>query len=98
MARRLLTGCSIAAIVVPAALIGALWLEHRSEVALPEPTGPFAVGRDVYDWTDGKRESYTVYKGSDPRALDQAEAHLVRGHAWVDSHASSSPIVYYRIE
>ena len=37
-------------------LIGALWLEHRSEVTLPAPTGSFAVGRDLYDWTDGKRE------------------------------------------
>jgi predicted dienelactone hydrolase len=35
-----------------AALLGALWLEHRTAIALPQPTGPFAVGRDVYDWAD----------------------------------------------
>ena len=45
----------VLAIVV---LIGGLWIEHRSEVALPAPTGPFAVGRTLYDWVDdtAKRE------------------------------------------
>src|SRR5256886_7534683 len=35
-----------------AALLGSLWLERRTEIALPTPTGPFAVGRAIYDWTD----------------------------------------------
>jgi predicted dienelactone hydrolase len=34
------------------ALVGALWLEHRTPVTLPTPTGPFAVGRALYDWVD----------------------------------------------
>src|SRR3982074_116724 len=34
------------------ALFGSLWLEQRSELTLPTPTGPFAVGRAIYDWTD----------------------------------------------
>lgn len=34
------------------ALLVSLWLEHRSAVALPQPTGPFAVGRTLYDWVD----------------------------------------------
>jgi dienelactone hydrolase len=34
------------------ALLGSLWLEHRTEVTLPTPTGPFAVGRVLYDWAD----------------------------------------------
>src|SRR3974390_770918 len=33
-------------------LIGALWLEHRSRLTLPTPTGPLGVGRVVLDWTD----------------------------------------------
>jgi dienelactone hydrolase len=33
-------------------LLGLLWLEHRTEITLPTPTGPFAVGRAIYDWTD----------------------------------------------
>lgn len=35
-----------------AALLGSLWVERRSEITLPVPTGPFAVGRTIYDWTD----------------------------------------------
>jgi predicted dienelactone hydrolase len=35
-----------------AALLGVLWLEHRTEATLPAPTGPFAVGRSLYDWLD----------------------------------------------
>jgi dienelactone hydrolase len=32
--------------------LSALWLEHRSETTLPAPTGSFAVGRSIYDWTE----------------------------------------------
>jgi len=35
-----------------AGLLAALWAEHRMELTLPTPTGPFAVGREVYDWAD----------------------------------------------
>ncbi len=35
-----------------AVLLGALWLDHRTEVTLPMPTGPFAVGRAMYAWAD----------------------------------------------
>jgi pimeloyl-ACP methyl ester carboxylesterase len=35
-----------------AALLLALSIEHRISVALPAPTGPFAVGRAIYDWSD----------------------------------------------
>jgi dienelactone hydrolase len=35
-----------------AALFGSLWVEHRIAVTLPVPTGSFAVGRAIYDWTD----------------------------------------------
>ncbi|MGP8201844.1 MAG: alpha/beta hydrolase family protein [Limisphaerales bacterium] len=34
------------------ALLAALWLEHRIPLTLPTPTGPFAVGRAIYDWRD----------------------------------------------
>src|SRR6202023_746044 len=29
-----------------------LWLERRTDVTLPAPTGPFAVGRSLFDWVD----------------------------------------------
>ena len=37
-----------------ASLLGALWLERETEIALPVPTGPFAVGRTLCDWADDK--------------------------------------------
>jgi len=40
------------ALIVPVAL----WLEHRSDVILPAPTGSYAVGRTLFDWADGQRE------------------------------------------
>ncbi len=33
-------------------LLAFLWLEHRSKVTLPIPTGSFSVGRTIRDWTD----------------------------------------------
>ena len=55
LARRMFRGFALLAasgVVVAAALLGSLWLERRSELTLPTPTGPFAVGRAVYDWKD----------------------------------------------
>jgi Platelet-activating factor acetylhydrolase, isoform II len=33
-------------------LLMSLWLEHRTEITLPTPTGAFAVGHALYDWAD----------------------------------------------
>ena len=33
-----------------------LWIEHRTELTLPAPTGPFAVGGSIYDWAGNGRE------------------------------------------
>jgi predicted dienelactone hydrolase len=33
-------------------LLAFAWVEHRTEVTLPAPTGSFAVGRAIQDWTD----------------------------------------------
>jgi predicted dienelactone hydrolase len=55
MKRRVFKGCAVLAILGVlgvGALLGSLWLEHRTEVTLPTPTGPFAVGRSILDWTD----------------------------------------------
>lgn len=30
----------------------ALWLDHRTKTILPTATGPFTIGRAIYDWTD----------------------------------------------
>ena len=33
-------------------MLGAVWLEHRSAITLPEPTGAYPVGRAILDWKD----------------------------------------------
>ena len=35
-----------------AVLLGVLWLDHTRETTLPTPSGPFAVGRTTYVWSD----------------------------------------------
>jgi predicted dienelactone hydrolase len=45
---------SMFAVLGFAVLFLALWLEHRSALTLPKPTGPFPIGRTLYDWTDEK--------------------------------------------
>jgi len=52
---RILTGFAVLAtlgVLAIGALTGSLWLERRTELTLPAPTGPFAVGRATYDWVD----------------------------------------------
>lgn len=44
-----------AAVVTLGALVLALWYRHGRPVALPTPTGPYAVGRVEYGWTDATR-------------------------------------------
>jgi hypothetical protein len=53
--RRVLKGFAVLAVtgvIGIVALFGFLWLENRSEVTLSTPTGSFAVGRAIHDWTD----------------------------------------------
>ena len=55
LARRIWKGVAVLAmlgVLGVAALLMSLWLEHRTEITLPAPTGPFAVGRVLYDWAD----------------------------------------------
>jgi predicted dienelactone hydrolase len=52
--RRLLKGFAVFAVLVVVsvgALLAFAWLERRTEVTLPIPTGSFAVGRTIQDWT-----------------------------------------------
>ncbi len=53
--RRIFKGFAVLAmlgVLGVGALLAALWLERRTEITLPTPTGSFAVGRAIYDWTD----------------------------------------------
>jgi hypothetical protein len=49
-------------------------------------------------WSNGRRGSYTVTKSSDPRGVEGAERHLVRGNDWIDDDPGPSRIVFYRID
>jgi dienelactone hydrolase len=53
--RRLLkafAALTMVTVIGAALLLAALWREHRTEVTLPQPTGPFAVGRTTYAWVN----------------------------------------------
>jgi predicted dienelactone hydrolase len=57
-ARRIFKGFAVLAtlgVLGVAALLASLWLEHRTAITLPAPTGPFPVGRSLYDWGDDGR-------------------------------------------
>jgi dienelactone hydrolase len=43
---------AVSGVVGGGALLGSLWLERRTELTLPTPTGSFAVGRAIDDWKD----------------------------------------------
>src|SRR5258705_4772225 len=54
LARRIFKGFAILVmlgVLGIAALLFSLWVEHRSAITLPAPTGAFAVGGAIYDWT-----------------------------------------------
>ena len=61
-------------VLVVASLLGPLWIEHRTEITLPAPTGPFAVGRALYDWVDDK--------GLDMLAPSQGNKRELLGWIW----------------
>ena len=57
LARRIFKGLVVLAMLGVfgvAVLLGSLWLERRTAVTLPTPTGTFVVGRVVYDWADNE--------------------------------------------
>jgi pimeloyl-ACP methyl ester carboxylesterase len=58
LARRIFKGMAVLVmlgVLGVGMLFGSLWLERRTDVTLPVPTGPFAVGRAIYDWADAER-------------------------------------------
>ena len=53
--------------VVAAAVYG--WFRHNQEVTLPEPAGPYAVGRVAFDWIDSTRPELFGKNPSERREL-----------------------------
>lgn len=55
LARRMFKGFAFLAtvgVLGVGTLLLSLWLEHRTQITLPRPTGPYAVGRATYAWAD----------------------------------------------
>ncbi len=59
--RRIIAAVVALPIVAVALLLALLWLDHTRPTELPQPTGPFAVGRATYAWHStepGERANY----------------------------------------
>jgi dienelactone hydrolase len=55
LTRRIFKGFAVLAtlgVLGVGAVLGSLWLELRSELTLPRPTGSLEVGHAIYDWPD----------------------------------------------
>jgi len=66
-----------------------LWFRHNQKVVLPEPTGPYKVGRMEFDWTDPNR--------LEPFAIGKREHRELMVWVWypTDSTPSASKPVEY---
>ena len=71
--------CGVTGLIL---LFAILWPEHRSEITLPAPTGPFAVGRTTYAWVNDAQ--------SDDLAPAPGAKRVVLAWIWYPSAASSS--------
>lgn len=91
-----------AAAIVLALIALPVAMRHGSGPARPTAISAIDITADggvvKLAWSDGTREAYKVYKSTDPRDLERAEVHVVKGNVWTDSEAGTSPIVFYRIE
>jgi pimeloyl-ACP methyl ester carboxylesterase len=68
-------------------LVAWLAIEHATQTSLPQPTGPFAVGRTVYDWVD----EATV----DVLATVAGTKHELLVWAWYPATPGSAPVDDY---
>ncbi len=67
--RLLFKGIALLAILGIAILLCLLWLDHTRETTLPRPTGPFAVGRTTYVWSDAAQAELMAPKAGTRREL-----------------------------
>ncbi|HKV39626.1 MAG TPA: family membership, partial [Blastocatellia bacterium] len=97
---------AMVAVIGVAALVAALWLEHRTEVTLPAPTGPFAVGRVTTAWIDDthfdtlapvpgtKRELlvWIWYPAAAPASPEMTSDYLPA--AWRSADTNNTPAIF----
>ena len=60
---------ALSAVVGIAILLGLLWLDHTRETTLLTPTGPFAVGRTTYAWSDAHADPMAPQPGTNRQLL-----------------------------
>ena len=77
---KIMVGLAVFIVAGIALLLGALWLDHTRQTTLPTPTGPFAVGRTTYVWTDDA--------DSDPMGAPGAHREVL---AWIWYPAAPQP-------
>ena len=82
--RKILVALVIFAVGSLALILGLLRLEHGFSVTLPNPTGPFAVGRTMYHWIDSAR--------TDPLAPVPNQKRELIVWVWYPAASSSSSI------
>jgi dienelactone hydrolase len=68
-------------------LLGLMWLDHFRETKLPQPTGPFAVGRMTYAWKDPGH--------TDPLATEPGTARELLAWIWYPATQSSHEVEDY---
>jgi dienelactone hydrolase len=66
---KVFSALAIAGVLGGVTLLGSLWLEHRTEVTLPTPTGPFAVGRATHVWGDETPDALAPVPGTNRELL-----------------------------
>lgn len=95
LARRMFSGVAIVAILGVlgvGALLGSLWLEHRTEITLPTPTGPFAVGRSIEVWGDDTPDPLAPLPGTKRELLVWIWFPAVAGPASaIDDYVPAAP-------
>ena len=69
-------------------ILSLMWLDHNRDTMLPTPTGPFAVGRTTYFWSDAKQPELMAPKLNTKREI----------FTWIwypaASHKLSQPVEY----
>ena len=87
-----------------AAFVAMPFFVHRGTSPAKEDGGAVKIQVVVVDgavrlaWSDGKRDSYTVSKSSDPRSFSRQDAHIVKSNVWTDTRPGSASIVFYRVD
>lgn len=66
---KIFAGLALAILAIVIALLGYSAVHREQSVTLPAPTGPFAVGRTIYNWTDSARPDPLARSPGIPREL-----------------------------